>query len=478
MDDRDPAAPIEIRDSDKITLDLTSNLDQEFLLFDRTARIRCSLYLITMASTAPATYTQSSRKGKKAWRKNIDITTVTAGLEDARAEIIATGGVIAEQPTDALFATDVVGDAEIERKQKRQKQLKVDEILAQRSAVPALDGRKRKAPDLPIASRKKAKDGKYVPHKDLQRLRNFADNALGGAQIAEGGAYDPWAETPAQRDERLSFLEAEKKKRAPATLAQAPVPLTKNAKAVPHVPKPEGGKSYNPLVTDWSALLAREGAAAVEAEKARLAAEALAAEAEARALAEAERVEKAEKDEYGTDYESAWESEWEGFQSGAEEETHVAKRSRRKTPQERKKVQARKEREAKEKREKQEKERREQEKRIAQIAREMSARDKARRPGSQVATVSDSSDDEAATVELQRRRFGQVPVPDAPLEVVLPDELEDSLRRLKPEGNLLSDRYRNLLINGKVEVRKKNWQWRQGKKERTEKWSYKDWKLK
>jgi len=45
-------------------------------------------------------------------------------------------------------------------------------------------------------------------------------------------------------------------------------------------------------------------------------------------------------------------------------------------------------------------------------------------------------------------------IPAAPLELVLPDELQDSLRRLKPEGNLLNDRFRNLLVNGKLEARK------------------------
>jgi len=70
-----------------------------------------------------------------------------------------------------------------------------------------------------------------------------------------------------------------------------------------------------------------------------------------------------------------------------------------------------------------------------------------------------------------------VAVPEPSLEVVLPDDLEDSLRRLKPEGNLMEERYRNLLVNGKVEVRKKQWQRKQAKRELSEKWSYKDWKL-
>ena len=67
-------------------------------------------------------------------------------------------------------------------------------------------------------------------------------------------------------------------------------------------------------------------------------------------------------------------------------------------------------------------------------------------------------------------------IPEAPLEVVLADELQDSLRALRPEGNLLKDRFRNMLLNGKVEARRKA-QHKKPRREVTEKWSYKDWKL-
>jgi nucleolar protein 53 len=38
--------------------------------------------------SAPRTFSQPSRKGKKAWRKNIDVTEVEQGLEDLNEEII------------------------------------------------------------------------------------------------------------------------------------------------------------------------------------------------------------------------------------------------------------------------------------------------------------------------------------------------------------------------------------------------------
>lgn len=68
-------------------------------------------------------------------------------------------------------------------------------------------------------------------------------------------------------------------------------------------------------------------------------------------------------------------------------------------------------------------------------------------------------------------------IPEAPLEVVLEDELQDSLRLLKPEGNLLKDRYRSMLLRGRVETRRRITQPKKRKTTVTEKWSYKDWKL-
>lgn len=67
--------------------------------------------------------------------------------------------------------------------------------------------------------------------------------------------------------------------------------------------------------------------------------------------------------------------------------------------------------------------------------------------------------------------------PEKPLELVLPDELQDSLRLLKPEGNLLDDRFRTLIVQGKLESRKPITQARKAKRKITEKWMSKDFKV-
>lgn len=68
----------------------------------------------------------------------------------------------------------------------------------------------------------------------------------------------------------------------------------------------------------------------------------------------------------------------------------------------------------------------------------------------------------------------EIRLPEPPLELVLPDELRDSLRLLKPEGNLLKDRFRSILVRGKMEARRPVTQVKKARRTYTEKWTYKD----
>jgi len=78
------------------------------------------------ASTSKATVNigapsakQSSRKGKKAWRKNVDITAEETALETAREEERVTGGKIDEKKDGELFTIDTTGDIEGEYSGRR-----------------------------------------------------------------------------------------------------------------------------------------------------------------------------------------------------------------------------------------------------------------------------------------------------------------------------------------------------------------------
>lgn len=54
-----------------------------------------------------------------------------------------TRGIIAEKPSQSLFTLDTTGSDNIRKSSKISKPLKADEVLATRSAVPALSTHKR-----------------------------------------------------------------------------------------------------------------------------------------------------------------------------------------------------------------------------------------------------------------------------------------------------------------------------------------------
>ncbi|KAF2129314.1 P60-like protein [Dothidotthia symphoricarpi CBS 119687] len=423
------------------------------------------------AEAAPAQYKQPSRKGKKAWRKNVDVTQIQSGLKEVREQIIQ-GGVVAEKPSDQLFAVDTIGSADIQKEvARRHKPLKVDEILAQRSAVPAVDSRKRLADLDSEGKRKKAK----VSGKEYDRLRAIA---YGGEQVQKdvvqtGSAeYDPWAVQEVKDDPKFSFLEKKKLKVEPSTLKRAPISMARDGKIIPAVRKPAAGKSYNPDFQAWQELLTREADKAVEAEKKRL----------QEAREEAERMERAAvESESDSGEESVWESEWEGFSDNENSELKK-KRPERKTPAQRNKIKRRKDAERLATHEAKVKAKDQQVQKIKELAKSVAEKEKARATAKEILAKMDKaneplSDDDGEEEELRRRTLGKAPIPDAMLEVVLPDELRDSLRLLKPEGNLLKDRFRSMILRGKVEPRKQIGEGKKRKYTVSEKWSYKDWEL-
>ncbi|KAA6409281.1 MAG: hypothetical protein FRX48_06834 [Lasallia pustulata] len=424
------------------------------------------------AVEAPQQYKQPSRKGKRAWRKNVDVSEIQEGLETVREEVI-NGGIVAEKPSEALFTLDTTGSTAIQKAyNKIHKPLKSDQILAQRSAVPAVDSRKRSGvTDGVVEPSSKRRKANGLSHREYERLKNIA---YGGETVhkdvikADGTpAHDPWEDVVEQPDPRFSYLEKSKKVRAPRTLNEAPISLAAGAKRIPAVKRPNAGISYNPSFQDWDQLLTEEGAKEVEAEKKRL------KEAEEERV-RLERIAAAqdERDDIQTEDESAWE----GFESEYEGEEWLTKRRpERKTPAERNKVKRRKEAERQAKWDAQMKKRAHQALQIKSIARQVEARERAKAEAK--VQAGESSSDGIDDRVLRRRKLGNASLPEPHLELVLPDELQDSLRLLKPEGNLLKDRFRSILVRGKVETRKPIQQAKKARRTYTEKWTYKDFKI-
>ncbi|KAJ5934490.1 hypothetical protein N7466_004037 [Penicillium verhagenii] len=424
---------------------------------------------------APNQYKQPSRKGKKAWRKNVDVTEVSEGLRQLKEEEIK-GGLISEKTSDELFTLDTAGNEHVRRQTvKKHKPLKADEIIAQRSLIPALDGRKRinsNITDGVIEPKTKKHKKDWVSNKELLRLKQVARDGT-SSKILGSEIYDPWAEdaeateSPVVDDPRFDFLLKPKSKVAPETIRHAPISLAANGKPIPSVRKPQGGISYNPVFDEWDRLLEEQGAAAVEAEKLRL---------EEEKKEEAKRLlqEAAQGDD--GEVKSDDESAWEGFESEYEKPEWLnKKRPERKTKTQRNKIKRRKEAERLAKWEAKKAATEAQAAQVEQLTEEAKQRalDKANE-----SDADDSDSEEGDDTKLRRRAFGgKLAPPEKRLELVLPDELQDSLRLLKPEGNLLDDRFRTLIVQGKLESRKPVTQARKAKRKITEKWMSKDFKV-
>jgi nucleolar protein 53 len=382
---------------------------------------------------------------------------------------------LAELPSESLFAHDTTGSTDIRLSYRlARKPLKADEILAQRSAIPALSGRKRSSSSFGPESKKR----KGISHEELTRLRTIA---YGGETVdkdviqGHGADYDPWDNSIValedNADPTFSFLPPPQQIKAPKTLKHTPISMARNGKPIPAVVRPDKGKSYNPYVRDYEDLLIREGKKEVEAEIKRRTQAKVYEELSGRQATVKENGEEGMGGET-TDEESAWE----GFSEREDvPEAINQKRPERKTQAQRNRIQRRKEAARQEKALAEVKRRKLDARHITQIAKDVESRHLAKLEQG-LARASDSESD-MEDIELRKRRFGRAAMMEQPLELVLPDELQESLRLLKPEGNLLKDRFRSILVRGKVESRRPISQPRKKKVKTTEKWTYKDWTL-
>ncbi|OAP57412.1 hypothetical protein AYL99_08150 [Fonsecaea erecta] len=478
---------------------------------------------------APSQPTQPSRKGKKAWRKNVDISTVTAGLETLREEIIQHGKPLAEKEQSELFTLDTTGSKEEVLRQARAvgnthkgRTLKMDEILGRRSAVPALEHLKSNkrvraaaVTDgvLEPSSKRQKKD--WVSKKEVARLRSNLDKIshLDVENIDNAASsFDLWADNNASDTLQASpaagatgatslitapreneYVPKPRVKVAPPSIRRPPVALTATGVPTQAVPAPDAGQSYNPSFEDWDSLLTREGEKEVQAEQRRLREAQIAAEKQARIDALASQPDPRPEDNQ--------ESEWEGFETEDDDEASARellkrKRPERKTPAQRNKIKRRKEAERLAKHQARMAERQRRGEEIVQALLERQEQQEQQKSDDGVVHADPSPDNTqqpsdlssstatsgaAATVLRRKPTLGpaRASIPPAPLELVLPDELQDSLRRLRPEGNLLSERFRTILVNGKLEARKpvSRAASRKRRVKVTEKWWAKDFAL-
>lgn len=198
---------------------------------------------------APSQHSQSSRKGKRAWRKNVDIDEVEHGLEELREEERVLGAPLHKKADEELFTIDLTGDDKIRRQVKTSKPLTASVILAQRSAVPAVTSKRRQ--DLKKFN---------VTREEKERLRRIAhkpragpfNSVLDSSEVGHGsallepseavknsGTYDVWTSNGSIPTGGV-----------PRKIAPRHTEIS-----VPAVSTPHQGTSYNPPLTDYRNLL-------------------------------------------------------------------------------------------------------------------------------------------------------------------------------------------------------------------------------
>jgi len=183
------------------------------------------------------------RKGKKDWKKNIDITDVENDLDEIRKEEIAFGGKIEEQSNEDLFTIDVEGDSEVKRKNKSKKLLTIEEILKPQSKVKSL-GSNRSSKNVSrfnLSKYTKEQVKQINKRKAEGKINNKANKKKKRGSII---ARDLWEESDNVEPQEINFFNQPKPK-APSTLK-----YNKLAEKIEAVKVGHPGTSYNPTFTD------------------------------------------------------------------------------------------------------------------------------------------------------------------------------------------------------------------------------------
>ncbi|CAM0137364.1 unnamed protein product [Umbelopsis sp. WA50703] len=375
---------------------------------------------------------QPSRKGKKAWRKNIDITDVEEHLEELRSEERA-GGKISERSNDKLFAIDVKGDDRVKRQVAKDKPLYIDQILKSRSAIPAVGTRLFSLPK-DTTKDKKVKESR-INREKIEKLakRKLNQAPAKPAKKQKGTAYDVWADEEPTHVDLNPYLEPVRKRtvHAPTTLKVKPAA----AEHQPAVEVAEAGASYNPTMEDHQELLRK--AHKIEADK----------------IAQRENISKQleyRKELLDLNEEEAEDSEGEesDAHSDDDEETRKRKETKKKTRAERNRLKKAKETQQMEQRKKQEKELHKEITKLEEIEKTVEE--------SELSSLTKAEKRKAKKLAQEQAglpRLGKYFVQKAPIEVQLTDELSESLRSLKPEGNAFRDRFVSLQKRNIIEPR-------------------------
>ena len=396
---------------------------------------------------------QRSRKGKKAWRKNVDISEVQEGLEINRENKRIYGE---DHDQTADFIIDEQGDEAIFSKNPTRK-LKSTEILEKSSKIPALN----------VERNNKKIQG--VHKKDVHRLMKLSGRVHGtsvaaarvekdGLTNVKNGISDVWGISEPEVPELLKKSTSGHTKATvvPGTLKEAPIAIDNMIKDI------ASGKSYNPSFESWKELLNLEFDKEMVNEKRRQQIKDHQEKIQhlVKTLKDIEVEEESSEDEAEAEEENKEESDNEGDVKSMSLSINKPTVNKKKTKAQRNKQRRNKERE-------------ELQETLHALKKQIHELNKLDTYQEEVLEKEKNRTTKTQRAPKKHFKFDSVP---EQLEIKLSDELSDSLRKLKPEGNLLYDHMRDLQKSGKIEARIPVAKKRKYAPKITEKWTYKDFK--
>ncbi|KAI0216558.1 Ribosome biogenesis protein NOP53 [Lamellibrachia satsuma] len=407
-----------------------------------------------------------SKNRKKAWAKHSDITDVEEFLEEKRLQE-RTGGLVAEKADEQLFFIDKQVDeadkpARVKRSEKYNKPLRCHSNLL---------------PDPRIEPGRVQRNFRKENNLKKTCLRKQEQQEQGRVTAMERMSVKQRKETKAKKRKHLHEMRTRKIAKYDlwgdeVTEAQEkPVVQTSATKTLPHLRKhpskaaavevPHPGASYNPTYDDHQDLLKKAADVEIAKEKEELKL--------TRALDDKfpKKSRASLEDDWmkemaaGLFEEQEWEEEEEEGDKVKEEakdedeSTTITginppvRRDNEKTEKERRKQKLKKDEERKVRLEKEKKLRNNEIFRLKSIKAQVRDREK-------ILGERASRRTELKAKKLgETVRLGKLKYEEPVLEIKLSDELEGSLRLLKPEGNLLEDRFHSLQKRNIIEPRKR-----------------------
>jgi len=441
-----------------------------------------------------------SKKGKKGWRKNVDIQKVEEYLDDKRLEE-RLGGAFVDRPDEDLFTIDKDATEKVDndqkprikwRKNRENKPLKCFQHLEIKGGVddPKKGRNSRKTPEErrnPKVVEKektliqngvvKAKTKLQKKHRELEKLKKASTELERTTRRRTEFDFDLWSDMDNKEAKEVTgndWLDMNTKihtlKNTRNLQRRAPEDLLENPSDLKAVEVPHAGSSYNPSLKDHQDLLWKAAIVEINKDKAEH-------KIEYHTTRMFPTVDKAPTKESWIkemsegipqlDKDMAEEIPDNEIVEEEEEEEEEAKMFKPKTKTQRNREKREKYEKNRKKAENEDKKKFQDVFKLRSMKKEMNLEEKAATLRSEVKEAK-KKEKRSLPALLSGTKYEE---PEIPLK--LGEELTGNLRKLKPEGNLLEDRFKSLQKRNVFETRIKKKVPKAKRRKKVEKRSYK-----